>query len=82
MTATSTKARPGAPIDRLYVADDELPEKIGVDAATLGTFIRQLDRNPKSGFPKQDPQLGNRRYWPAVRVWFDKYNRMPPDRPV
>lgn len=64
--------------EQLYVSDAELIAKIGVDAETLGSFIRLLDRNPKSGFPKPDPMLGGRRYWPAVRDWFDMYNRRRP----
>lgn len=63
-----------APLERLYVTDEELTQ-IGVPAKFLETFIHLIDRNPKSGFPKPDPMLGNRRYWPAVRDWFEMYNR-------
>jgi hypothetical protein len=68
-----------APLDRLYVTDEELAQ-IGVDEVTLGVAIRTLDRNPKSGFPQKDALFGNKRYWPAVRAWFDRYNRLTPGR--
>lgn len=67
-----------ATIERLYVSDDELPAVIGVDKEALGVFLRMLDRNPKSGFPRRDPMLGNKRYLPKVRAWFDDYNRLNP----
>jgi hypothetical protein len=45
-----------------------VPEKIARHV------IRALDNNPKSGFPPKNKLFGSRRYWPAVKAWFDKRN--------
>jgi hypothetical protein len=63
--------------DGLYVTEKEMARRIGVDWPTLRPTIEAMDSNPKSGFPKKDKLFGNRRYWPAVHVWLDQYNRMP-----
>jgi len=62
--------------DKLYVTDAELMRKLGVDPKVLRPTIKGLDANPRSGFPRKDPLFGNRRYWPAVKEWFDAYNRI------
>lgn len=73
-----TSAPSPATSEQLYVTDAELAAKVGVDLEMLGTFLRQIDRNRTAGFPKQDPLFGGRRYWPAVKDWFDMYNRRRP----
>ena len=41
--------------------------------AIVDAAIKVLDENPYSGFPKKSEVWGNRRYWPAVELWFQKH---------
>lgn len=54
----------------LFVTDTEMIRRIGVPEKIARAAIRVLDENPHSGFPKKSELWGNRRYWPAVEVWF------------
>lgn len=60
----------------LYVTDAELVELLGVPKDLVLPSIRQLE--DKKNFPKKDPLFGDRRYWPAVRAWLDRHNRLNP----
>jgi len=57
--------------ETLYVTDAELIRRSGIPEHKARRLIRELDRLP-SGFPPKDKLCGDRRYWPAVRAWFDK----------
>ncbi len=59
--------------DKLWVSDIELIRRMGVPEKIARTTLKGLDSNPRSGFPKKNPLFGDRRYWPAVQVWFDRY---------
>jgi len=61
----------------LYVTDDELALRLGVPRDTVRTLLEMYDRDPRCGFPKKQQLLGNRRYWPAVRHFFDRSNGLP-----
>jgi hypothetical protein len=54
----------------LYVTDTEMIRRIGVPEKIARAAIRALDENPYNTFPKKSAVWGNRRYWPAVEVWF------------
>jgi hypothetical protein len=54
----------------LFVADAEMIRRMGIPEKLARAAIRALDENPHSGFPKKSALWGNRRYWPAVEVWF------------
>ena len=56
----------------LFVTDIEMMRRIGVPEKVARAAIRVLDENPHSGFPKKSELWGNRRYWPAVEVWFQE----------
>jgi hypothetical protein len=58
----------------LFVTDAEMIRRIGVPDKIARAAIRALDENPSSRFPKKSAIWGNRRYWPAVEVWFQEYN--------
>jgi hypothetical protein len=54
----------------LFVTDGEMIRRIGVPEKIARAAIRVLDENPHSGFPQKSELWGNRRYWPAVELWF------------
>lgn len=56
--------------DKFFVTDAELIRRIGVPEKTAREAIRMLEA--KSGFPKKQKLWGDRRYWPAVKVYMDK----------
>ena len=58
----------------LWVTDAELIRRSGVPEKIARATIRLLDRNPASGFPKKQALWGNRRYWPAVKAYFERYS--------
>jgi hypothetical protein len=57
----------------LFVTDAEMIRRIGVPDKIARAAIKVLDENPYSGFPKKSEVWGNRRYWPAVELWFQKH---------
>jgi hypothetical protein len=56
----------------LFVTDAEMIRRIGIPEKIARAAIRALDENPSSRFPKKSALWGNRRYWPAVEVWFQE----------
>lgn len=62
--------------DTLYVTDAELIRRSGVPEKTMRALIQEFDRNPKTGFPQKVRLFANRRYWPAVKDYMDRYNRL------
>jgi hypothetical protein len=67
----------------LFVNDAELIRRIGVPEKIAREALTTLDRDPKrTGFPQKSKLWGNRRYWPAVRHYFDVENGLaaPPFR--
>lgn len=72
---------PAPPLEReietMYVSDAELIRRLGVGEKLGRTILNELcTKHP--GFPKKQPAFGNRRYWPAVRAYFDKMNGINP----
>ena len=57
----------------LFVTDAEMIRRIGVPDKIARAAIKALDENPYSGFPKKSEVWGNRRYWPAVELWFQQH---------
>lgn len=71
MTAPATIDR--EVVETMYVSDAELIKRLGVGEKPGRTIINELcTKHP--GFPKKQPAFGNRRYWPAIRKYFDKMN--------
>jgi hypothetical protein len=60
-----------ADIEKLYVSDEELRQRLGVGEDALRVAVKQLERN---GFPKKDPLFSKKRYWPAVKAFLDRRN--------
>lgn len=64
------------PRDTLYITDAELIRRLGVPEKLARVAIETLDLNDgrNSGFPQKSKFWGNRRYWPAVKLWLDRNN--------
>src|SRR5262249_43563262 len=73
--AAATEGREG-----LWVTDAELIRRSGVPEKIARQAIEMLDKNPISGFPKKDALWGNRRFWPAVEIyWWKRHGLVPTD---
>jgi hypothetical protein len=57
--------------DKLWLTDAELIRRLGVPKEHARAALADLDR-PGSGFPKKVKVWGDRRYWPAVKAYFDE----------
>lgn len=57
--------------ETLWVTDAELIRRSGVPSRVARLTIKAYDKNPASGFPRKDPNWGDRRYWPAVVAFFE-----------
>jgi hypothetical protein len=55
----------------LWVTDAELIRRLGVPEKTVRENLRMFDAKPGSGFPQKQKLWGNKRYWPAVKTYFD-----------
>jgi len=66
------KADPARSQAAVFVTDAELIRRLGVPLKTARAAIKLLDRDQRSGFPAKQALWGGRRYWPAVRRWFDQ----------
>jgi hypothetical protein len=73
MTAPATLDR-----EKLYVTDDELIQKLGVPERMARAILADLTTK-HAAFPKKQKLWGDRRYWPAVKAYFDRLNGMLPD---
>lgn len=56
----------------LWITDAELIRRIGVPEKIARDAIRELDAQKALGFPQKSRVWGDRRYWPAVKAWFDQ----------
>jgi hypothetical protein len=65
----------------LFVTDTEMIRRIGIPEKIARAAIRVLDENPHSGFPRKSELWGNRRYWPAVEVWFREQQELDTRKP-
>ena len=60
--------------EKLYVTDAELIRRLGVPERTARMILKELNSPKHPGFPRKQPAAGDRRYWPAVKAYFDKMN--------
>jgi hypothetical protein len=58
----------------LFVYDTEICERLNLPAKEGLRFIRAIESR---GFPPPIEALNNRRYWPAVKAFFDKNYGLP-----
>jgi hypothetical protein len=56
--------------ETLWVTDAELIRRIGVPEKKARETLRVLEG--KRGFPQKVKLWGDRRYWPAVKAYFDR----------
>lgn len=63
--------------DKLYVTDAELIRRIGVPEKEGRAMLQDLAKKP--GFPPKQRYASDRRYWPAVKLYFDKLNGVEKD---
>lgn len=56
--------------DGLWVTDAEIIRRLGVSEKTGYTAIHRLEKSGL-GFPEKQKVWGKKRYWPAVRDFFD-----------
>lgn len=59
------------PVETLWITDAEMIRRLGIPEKVARPLIKELDRRP-SGFPRKQKLCGDRRYWPAVKAYFDK----------
>lgn len=80
---------PDRPAEVLFVTDDELVRRMNVPHRLGKAVLAELSRNPR--FPPKQRAFGDRRYYPAVKAYFDRENRVEsgpgaarvaPERPV
>lgn len=58
--------------ETLWVTDAELIRRSGVPEKIARAAIQVLDSTRGSGFPPKQKLWGDRRYWPAVKAFFDR----------
>jgi hypothetical protein len=63
--------------DKLYLTDAELIRRLGVPEKVLRSMLPGLEKH--YGFPKKSALFGERRYWPAVKLWLDRHNGLTVD---
>jgi hypothetical protein len=57
--------------EKLWVKDSELIRRLGVPDKVGYETLRMLD-SKRTGFPQKQKLWGDRRYWPAVKAYFDR----------
>lgn len=55
--------------DTLWVSDSEIIRRLGVGEKKAREAISMAEA--KANFPRKQKLWGNKRYWPAVRAYFD-----------
>lgn len=58
--------------DKLFVTDIELLRRLGIPVRKGRVALLMLDNDPRSGFPRKQKLWGDRRYWPAVKAYFER----------
>lgn len=69
--------------DTLWVTDAECIRRLGVPRKSGRAAFHMFDAHPEKGFPAKQALWGNRRYWPAVRSYFEVhygFNVVSPNR--
>lgn len=60
---------PERDMDKLWVSDSEIIRRLGVSEKKAREAIRMAEA--KANFPRKQKLWGDKRYWPAVRAYFD-----------
>lgn len=69
MTTLSTYAEGQPPSSALFVSDEEIARRLGVGIDKWRAVRGVLEQR---GLPQRDPLMAHKRYWPAVRAFFDR----------
>ncbi len=64
--------------ETLWITDAEMIRRLGVPEKIMRQNLIEFDKKPALGFPQKNKIWGGRRYWPAVRAYFDRINRLNP----
>lgn len=64
--------------DKLWLLDSELIRRLGVPEKLGYETLRMLDAKG-NGFPRKQKLWGDRRYWPAVKDYFDRQHGLKVD---
>lgn len=62
--------------ETLWITDAELIRRSGVPEKIMRRNLHEYDAKPQLGFPKKFKPYGDRRYWPDVKAYFDKLNKV------
>lgn len=65
--------------DTLYITDEELIRRLGAPRKAARAALHMLDHDRSKGFPQKQKLWGNRRYWPAVKAYFERVNGLKLD---
>lgn len=68
--------------ETLYITDEELIRRIGAPRKAARAALQMFDADPRKGFPQKQKLWGNRRYWPAVKAYFDRTNGLKLEAPT
>lgn len=61
-------------LETLWVTDAELIRRSGVPEKVMRVALQTFDKDPsRSGFPQKKKMFGDRRYWPAVVAYFERF---------
>jgi hypothetical protein len=67
--------------ETLWVTDAELLRRAGYSEKKGRRILDALDNDRRSGFPPRVKLWGNKRYWPAVKVYFARVGGLTMDAP-
>jgi hypothetical protein len=71
------------PHETLWVTDAELIRRSGIPEKRARAILQDYDRDPRrSQFPQKQKLYGDRRYWPAVKAYFDRLGGLTMDAPT
>ncbi|OEI83512.1 winged helix-turn-helix domain-containing protein [Brucella sp. BO3] len=56
-------------VEKLFTTDGDIAKMIGIEHKKCQPALKALE---KEGLPLPDPLFERRRYWPAVKAFFDQ----------
>lgn len=62
--------------ETLWITDAELIRRSGVPEKIMRRNLHEYDAKPQLGFPRKFKPYGDRRYWPDVKAYFDRLNKV------
>lgn len=71
ITDDEREERVAPPRETLWVSDEECIRRLGVPRKAARAAFHMFDKDLSKGFPQKQSLWGNKRYWPAVRDYFE-----------